>query len=134
MLSHAKCTAMREILDPVDPEEIRPIFGDIFRTLQHGKELEQFQFYEGAIHCVVKNVRLGTRHRDGEFQHAFPRARDLLSLDGTGYFSSSKVHCDSCLEKHHCNGKVSDSHQMLGAAIVHPEVKEVIPVMPEPPK
>jgi len=27
----------------------------------------------------------------------------LLSLDGTTYFSSSKIHCSSCLEKHHRN-------------------------------
>ncbi len=98
-------TAMREILDPVDPETIRPIFGDIFRALQRGKALEQFQFYEGCY---------------------------LLSLDGTGYFSSSQVHCPSCLEKHHRTGKITYSHQMLGASIVHPTIKEVIPVMPEP--
>jgi len=65
-------TAMREILDPVDPETIRPIFGDIFRALQRGKALEQFQFNEGAY---------------------------LLSLDGTGCFSSHEVYCPSCLEK-----------------------------------
>jgi len=29
-------------------------------------------------------------------------------------------------------GEVTYSHQMLGAAIVHPEFKDVIPVFPEP--
>ena len=98
-------TAMREILDPVDPEAIRPIFNDIFRALQRGKALEQFQFYNGYY---------------------------LVSMDGTGYFSSHDIHCSSCLEKHHRNGKTTYSHQMLGASIVHPNLKEVIPVMPEP--
>lgn len=36
------------------------------------------------------------------------------------------------MEKHHANGTVTYHHQMLGAAIVCPGRKEVIPVMPEP--
>jgi hypothetical protein len=98
-------TSMRSILDPLDPEFLRPLFKDVFRQLQRGKALEPFVFYEGCY---------------------------LLSLDGTGYFSSSKVHCPSCMEKTSRSGKVTYSHQMLGAAIVHPDIKEVIPLMPEP--
>ncbi len=98
-------TQMRTILDPVDPEELRPVFRDVFRQLQRGKVLERFTFLEGYY---------------------------LLSLDGTGYFSSEKVHCDSCMQKTSRNGKTTYSHQMLGAAIVHPDFKEVIPLMPEP--
>jgi hypothetical protein len=55
-----------------------------------------------------------------------------MALDGTEYFSSQQVHCSGCLEKHHRNGKVTYHHQMLGAAIVRPGCKEVIPLMPEP--
>ena len=55
-----------------------------------------------------------------------------MALDGTEYFSSQQVHCSGCLEKHHRNGKVTYHHQMLGAAIVCPGRKEVIPLMPEP--
>ena len=98
-------TQMREILDPVDPEDLRGAFGDIFRQLQRGKVLEPFAFYNGAY---------------------------LLSLDGTGYFSSQKVHCPSCQVKEHKNGTVTYEHQMLGAVLVHPDVKEVIPLAPEP--
>ncbi len=36
------------------------------------------------------------------------------------------------MEKHHRDGKVTYHHQMLGAAIVCPGRKEVIPLMPEP--
>jgi len=84
----------------------RPVFRDVFRQLQRGKVLERFTFLEDYY---------------------------LLSLDGTGYFSSEKVHCDSCMEKTSRNGKTTYYHQMLGAAIVHPDLKEVIPLMPEPP-
>lgn len=99
-------TSMREILDPVDPEFLRPAFNDVFRQLQRGKALEPFVFYENCY---------------------------LVCLDGTGYFSSQKIHCDSCLEKvNKKTGEVTYQHQMLGAAIVHPDHKEVIPLAPEP--
>ena len=99
-------TQMREILDPVDPAKLRPAFQDVFRQLQRGKALEEFLFYEGCY---------------------------LLVLDGTGYFSSSEIHCDSCLEKINSKtGQVTYSHQMLAAAIVHPKFREVIPLAPEP--
>ena len=56
----------------------------------------------------------------------------LVALDGTGYFSSPTIHCDSCLHKEHRNGSVTYYHQILGAAIIHPDFREVIPLMPEP--
>ena len=96
---------LRTILDGLDPELLRPSFKDVFRQLQRGKALEPFVFYQGCY---------------------------LLSLDGTGYFSSHKIHCDSCMEKVSKNGEITYYHQMLGAAIVHPDMKEVIPLMPEP--
>jgi hypothetical protein len=55
-----------------------------------------------------------------------------VALDGTGYFSSKTIHCASCLHKVHRNGSRTYYHQMLGAAIIHPDVREVIPLMPEP--
>jgi hypothetical protein len=55
-----------------------------------------------------------------------------VALDGTGYFASKTIHCASCLHKVHRNGTITYYHQMLGAAIIHPDVHEVIPLMPEP--
>jgi hypothetical protein len=99
-------TQMRQILDEVDPDHLRPLFTDVFRELQRGKVLEPFVFYQGAY---------------------------LLSLDGTGYFSSHKIHCDSCLEKvNRKTGEVTYEHQLLGAVLVHPDHREVIPLAPEP--
>jgi DDE family transposase len=98
-------TAMREILDPVQPKALRPLFQAIFRALQRGKALEAMLFVEGHY---------------------------LLALDGTGYFSSQQIHCESCLERHHRNGTITYAHQMLGAALIHPDRREVIPLMPEP--
>ena len=60
---------MREILDPVEPECLRPLFTRVFGALQRGKVLEEMVFVEGHY---------------------------LLALDGTGYFSSQQIHCASC--------------------------------------
>jgi hypothetical protein len=96
---------MRDLLDPVQPAQLRPLYADIFRCLQRGKALEDFVYLDGQY---------------------------LVSLDGTGYFSSSKIQCPSCLVKNHRNGTVTYSHHMLGAALVHPDLKEVVPLAPEP--
>jgi hypothetical protein len=42
------------------------------------------------------------------------------------------MHCASCLHKVHRNGSVTSHHQLLGAAMIHPDVREVMPLMPEP--
>ena len=56
----------------------------------------------------------------------------LLTLDGTGYFSSNEVHCGCCLEKKNSQtGEIRYAHQMLGAAIVHPDYAAVVPFAPE---
>jgi Transposase DDE domain len=98
-------TQMREILDPVSPESVRPLFKRVFVQLQRGKALESMLFLEDYY---------------------------LLALDGTEYFSSQTIHCASCLQKVHRNGSITYYHQMLGAALVHPEQRAVIPLMPEP--
>ena len=40
-------THMREILDPVSPEWLRPLFKSVFRQLQRGKALEEMVFLDG---------------------------------------------------------------------------------------
>ncbi len=98
-------TSMREILDGVDPNDLRPLFKDAFRTLQRGKALEQMVFMQGSY---------------------------LLNLDGTGYFSSSTLYSNACMEKVNTKtGKVTYYLQAVGAAIVHPYFKVVIPLCPE---
>ncbi|MFU8845137.1 MAG: hypothetical protein ACNA7V_15145, partial [Bacteroidales bacterium] len=98
-------TQMRAILDPIDPEKLRPVFKIPFRQLQRAKLLEGMQFFEGHY---------------------------LLSLDGTGFFSSKKLSSDICMQKKSKkSGEITYYLQMLGAAIVHPDFKEVIPLAPE---
>jgi hypothetical protein len=98
-------TQMRSILDEANPEQVRPVYNEVFRQLQRGKVLEDYEFLDGHY---------------------------LLALDGVEYFCSQKVHCDQCMVRHHRDGNISYYHQMLGAAIVHPDFSEVIALPPEP--
>src|SRR5262245_57216749 len=78
-------THMREILDPVSPKWLRPVFKSVLRQRQRGKALEALAFLDGHY---------------------------LLALDGPGYFSSTTIHCASCVHKGHRNGAVTYAHQM----------------------
>jgi hypothetical protein len=99
-------TQMRAILDEVNPYHFRKVFTSVFERAQRGKCLEKFLFFEGKY---------------------------LLSVDGTGYFLSEEVRCESCIEKYfEKTKKTTYSHQMLCGSIVHPENKTVIPLCPEP--
>lgn len=91
-------------LDEVDPNSIRPAFKKVFASFQRGKGLEKFEYLDGQI---------------------------LISCDGTGLFSSGKVSCPQCCTKNHKNGSTTYYHQMLGVCIVHPDIKNVIPLCPE---
>jgi len=42
------------------------------------------------------------------------------------------MHCASCLPKVQRHGSRTYYHQMLGAASIHPDMRAVIPLMPEP--
>jgi len=93
-IENAPCdTALRERLDGVEPSALRGTFKRLFAVLQRGRGLEGFTWL-------------------GHY---------LLSVDGTGFFSSGKVHCKRCCEKRHRDGRVAYYHQMLGAVLVHPE-------------
>ena len=97
-------TYLRERLDEVDPNSLRPAFKKVFASLQRGKVLEEFEYLEGHV---------------------------LISGDGTGQFSSGKVSCPQCCAKKHRNGSTTYYHQMFGVCIVHPDKKNVIPLCPE---
>ena len=98
-------TTMRRILDPVPTEKFQSIFKALFSMAQRGKVLEEYPYLDGKY---------------------------LLSIDGTGFFSSPTIHCKNCCVKNHRNGNVTYYHQMLSGVIVHPARKQVIPIAPEP--
>ena len=97
-------TQMRDILDELDRENFRPIFKEFLHRLQRGKHLEQYKLFDESVLCAV---------------------------DGTQCFSSDKINCPGCLRKEHRKGHISYSHSILQGALMHPSVKQVLPLMPE---
>ena len=97
-------TYMREVLDKVDPKELRQSFLSVFHNAQRGKLLERYRFLGGYL-CLV---------------------------DGTEIFNSEKVHCKNCCQKKHQDGSVTYHHQILGAVLAQPGLSQVIPLCPEP--
>jgi hypothetical protein len=105
-INHVPCdTHMRTLLDEVEPLSLGPAFCQLLAPVQRGKVLERYRFLDDSY---------------------------LLLLDGVEYHRSENIHCPKCLQQRHRNGSVSYYHQVLGAVIAHPDLAEVIPLMPEP--
>ena len=92
-VDHIPCdTQLRTRLDTVNPDDLRFAFTSLLALLQRGKVLEAFKY---AINEKSKTLP------DEKSQDCL-----LLSIDGTQFFSSSKVHCAHCCEKYHNNGQI----------------------------
>ena len=105
-IGHVPCdTYMRERLDEIIPAAVRGAYTALFSVLQRSKILEHFRFFEDY---------------------------HLISVDGTGVFSSNTIHCAQCCTKEHRNGTTTYHHQILAAALVHPDQKVAYPLCPEP--
>lgn len=97
-------TQLRTIIDNYESENFRPVFTDIFSRLQRGKLLEKYQVFPNCYY---------------------------VALDGSQYYNSSLIHCENCLITNHKSGKTTYSHKVLMPAIMHPDLQQVIPLMPE---
>ena len=96
-------TQLRERLDRVSPAELRTPFIQINQRLLDHHLLEGFRYL-------------------GSF---------LISIDGTGQFSSSRISCPECCVRHHRNGEIGYYHQLLAAVRIHPDQEQVLPLFPE---
>ncbi len=94
----------RDLLDRHDYAPILPCFAEWIARLQRAKWLQHYQLFG---------------------------ARYLITLDGSRYFSSESVHCEHCLSTTSRDGGTCYHHDILQAAIVHPDKREVLPLAPE---
>jgi hypothetical protein len=95
---------IRSVLDPVSPEHVSPVFGQVHECLGENKLLDPLRVLNGQL---------------------------LIALDGTWYFSSKKIgclHCSTILNK---NGTVTYYHSALTPVIVSPGKKMALPLAPE---
>ena len=65
---------IRNLLDPVPPHELFPVFSSLVDGLNAAGHLEVYRSINGDL---------------------------LVALDGTQYFASAKIHCEQCSVKHH---------------------------------
>jgi hypothetical protein len=105
-VTQAPCdTQLRDIIDPVEPAALHPAFRSVLQVAQDSGVLEQYRFLDRFF---------------------------VVSIDGTGLFASSAVSCLGCAIKQTRGGDTSYYHQLVGAVIIHPDCKQVLPLIPEP--
>lgn len=97
-------TQLGQIIDPVSDGWHRDISKQYVNRLQRGKQLQEFQLFPG---------------------------KHLVAIDGTQYFSSEAIRCKQCLHKEHRDGTTTHQHFALQASMMHPDKKQVIPMMAE---
>jgi hypothetical protein len=105
VVSIPKDTQMRDVIDMVPTTALSAIFPAFLNQLQRGRQLDQYQFMDGKY---------------------------LIPIDGTQYFSSEKISCPHCLKTQPTKAPPRYHHQILQAVIVHPGIRQVLPLFPEP--
>lgn len=94
----------RNLLDPVPPSAVLPVFSAVLEALHAGGQLETYRSINGDL---------------------------LVAMDGTQYFSSTKIHCPQCSVTEHANGTITYSHRVVTPVIVAPGNPRVLPLEPE---
>jgi hypothetical protein len=94
---------IRNLLDPVPPERVFPLFSTAVDALQESGHVQTYRSINGDL---------------------------LIALDGTQYFSSSKIHGQNCSVPHHKKGPVTHAHAAVTPVIVAPGNPRVIPLEP----
>ena len=100
-----KDSQLRDCLDQVPTDQLYGIFDNWLHRLQRGKHLTDYRFLKKYY---------------------------LVPIDGSQYFSSNTIHCESCLRAKSKKGAIRYHHQILQAVIVHPDMRQVLPLAPEP--
>ncbi|ASJ72269.1 hypothetical protein [Granulosicoccus antarcticus] len=101
----ASGSQISNLLDLVKPSELRKAFRALHSSAQRDKVLEDFAIFDN---------------------------RYLLSIDGTGLHTSTKMKCSQCGVTKHRNAEIEYYQQSLVAVIVDSEKKSVLPLDFEP--
>jgi len=95
---------IRATLDEVAPEELYPLYDEIFESLREHGVLTAYQALGGTT---------------------------PIALDGTWYFSSENIHCDQCSSIQHKSGPITYYHSAITPVIVAPGQPRAIALRPE---
>lgn len=94
----------RNLLDPVAPKHLTPIFEFVYKNLLASGFIEPYRCFNSTI---------------------------LIALDGVCYHSSSEIFCDKCHQREYKNGQISYTHSVITPVIVAPGNPHVISLPPE---
>jgi hypothetical protein len=95
---------IRNLLDPVPPQSVFPLFAEFSEGLYRHAYLQPFRSVGDTL---------------------------LVALDGTEYFCSQKIHCIHCSYRTLRNGETLYYHVALTPVIVAPGQEAVVPLAPE---
>jgi len=95
---------IRNLLDPLSPDVLFPLFDACWQTLQVAGALTAFQALDQQY---------------------------LIALDGTQYFSSPSVHCAACSHTTSATGVTTYSHTVLTPVLVAPNQPHALALAPE---
>lgn len=97
-------TQIRNLLDPLAPAVLKPIYRRVFQTLEDSGALEGYRSFGRQL---------------------------LIALDGTQFFASKQIHCPQCSQRVLNNGQTQYFHSVLTAVLVHPGNPQVLALEPE---
>jgi hypothetical protein len=95
---------IRNLLDPVSPEQLQGVYRQTFQALEQTDILESRRCHANQL---------------------------LVAMDGTEYFSSTNIHCENCNHRELSHGKTNYFHSALTPVIVQPGNETVISLEPE---
>lgn len=95
---------IRDLLDPVKPEQVFPVFEEIVQVLEEQGQLQSFRSVANTL---------------------------LMAMDGTEYFCSRQIHCPQCSTRQLKSGEIHYFHSVVTPVIVCPGQSQVIPLVPE---
>jgi len=95
---------IRNLLDPIEASYFDPLYHYIIDRFESSGQLKPYRDINGDL---------------------------LVALDGTQYFSSSKICCKNCKVTNHSNGDIIYSHTAITPVILAPGNPRVLPLEPE---
>jgi len=95
---------IRNLLDPVSPTLLFPVFNRVFSLLQEQKVIGAYRSFNDTL---------------------------LIGMDGTWFHSSEKIYCDQCSQQEHRDGRTTYYHSAITPVIVKPGNDKVISLEPE---
>ena len=95
---------VRKLLDPIAPSHLDAVVVEVFEGLEQHRMFAHFRVLGGQL---------------------------LVALDGTHSFSSTAIHCHTCLTRQLTNGQTLSYHAAITPVIVCPGQSQVIALPPE---